>query len=167
MITAFFDLGTENFCHIVFETVDKEKKIINFEITKFKMNKSIYKSITNFFDNLCERYKIDKFYVEQQVSKNKNCCKIQCIIETYLCIKRKKYKTVNAKKKYKAFSFFEKDEYINCKSGQKYRKRKNFVISKGSELLNEYTFDDEMKKKIESLKKEDDFYDCLLMEYTE
>jgi hypothetical protein len=96
-------------------------------------------------------------FIESQNFRNTTCVRVETVILTYLTIRKIPFKKVHPYRKLKLLG-------INSPS---YSVRKKNIVSFGEETISSCLYNEEIKQKIENLKKKDDFYDCLLMAITE
>jgi uncharacterized membrane protein len=148
----FFDIGVSNFCYLICELTDKKIKVIDFDIVRF--GKNIVGEVISFLD---DTPRPEKFFIEVQYHKNSKCTKIETVILTYLTINNLRYKKVHP---------FHKIKVLNLDSSS-YSVRKKSVIEHGKIKLKETIISDQLLDKLDELKKQDDFFDCLLMAWTE
>lgn len=149
----FCDIGVKNFCYLI---CDQQKKILDFE-TEVNFEKDTINSVIDYMEKICDAYPLRCVFIESQIFKNVKCLRIETVISTYLTLKNVSFKLVQSSRKYNLLGF----------ASQNYRKRKKFVVEKGEEMLKTMQVSEQLKEKIDSLKKKDDFYDCVLMMCTE
>ena len=151
----FCDIGIKHFCYLI---CNQQKKIFDFETLAFSRNTTT--SVIDLFEKIREIYQLENVFIESQIFKNASCLKIETIISTYLTLKNIPFKMVQSSKKYRVLEMDSEKKKI-------YRERKKFVVEKGEELLKKTEVEKTVVDKIQQLKKKDDFYDCVLMMFTE
>lgn len=152
------DVGTKNFCYLIV-SVDDATKILTFvafEIVVFN-TKALVADVVATMERVCDTYPLTRVYIELQVWKNNMCSKIETIQSTFLYLRQIQYKKVTAQSKLKLFNI----------TTSTYSVRKAEAVRIGKELLLAHTCTNEVIVRLESLKKKDDFYDCVLMAVTE
>ncbi len=145
MNKLFVDIGSKNFCYLC---VDNEK-ILDWNLISIKSLEELVE--------ILDSINFDFLFLEKQMSINSVCIKFQTACETYCILKEKKYRLVSPKHK---FDFFK----VHFKN---YYERKQWVISKGKEILFKKYPNSIFVDKVLQSKKKDDFFDCLLMSITE
>jgi hypothetical protein len=157
MVFIFCDVGIKNFCYIIVDKAANNSTIdfLDFEIKEFNI-KNLIRDVLDLIEELYEKYIIQHFYIELQSFHNARCSKIETVLATYLTEHGLSFSRVRAQDKLKKHDITTKN----------YVMRKKEAIRIGEIELQKHSYGC-ITEKINSLKKKDDFYDCVLMAVTE
>ena len=159
MYTLVCDTGVKNFCYVVF----KNKDVIEFDVLNVKTGNALY----NLLNTLSKNYDFNKIIVERAYSRNSKGLAYVTIINIFFkCLADHKNVTVDiiidhAGAKFKRLNIDIAD------TSTRERKKKSIEIGKGLMFSEKkLTLSHQSDLKYQTLKKLDDFYDCVLMYYT-
>jgi Poxvirus A22 protein len=152
MIECYVDVGVKNFFYIIINS----DIIVDFNVISFdnQIKDKVMLKLSTLVKDITS-LGVEIWYIESQLSANIKCTKIETILKTLLFVDKIKFKPVRAATKYKVLA----PEMSN----QSYTTRKKWVVTKGIEVLKEFSISETLREKFGKLEKLDDFYDCLLM----